>query len=366
MSLLVIDGGRGEGGGQVLRTSLALAAALGRPVRVERVRAGRPKPGLLRQHLTALRAAAEVSGGEVAGAELASGAVELRPGRVRPGDYRFTVGTAGSTTLVLHTVLLPLALAGGTSRVRIEGGTHNQSAPPFEHLTGGLLPVLSRMGLEVEARLVRPGFHPAGGGELEVTIHPVGAPRALALVERGEARPLRAEVLVSRVPASVAEREAAVLCQRLPLDPAHVTVRDVGREARGPGNSLHVALPHEHVTEVITAFGRRGLRAENVARSAAKQARAYLAATEPVGVHLADQLMLPLALLGGGSFATGALSSHARTNLETIEAFLPGALRAVEVEGGHRIEARAFQAGGGDEDEGFRAADSRRRPGRVP
>jgi RNA 3'-terminal phosphate cyclase (ATP) len=161
--MLTIDGSQSEGGGQVLRSSLALSLVTGRPFAIENIRAGRKKPGLLRQHLTAVLAAAEVSAAEVEGAALASRRLLFRPGRVRAGDYAFRVGTAGSATLVLQTVLPALLLAEGESTLTLEGGTHNPMAPPVDFLENAYLPLVNRLGPRVKVQLVRPGFYPAGG-----------------------------------------------------------------------------------------------------------------------------------------------------------------------------------------------------------
>ena len=170
---LKIDCSMGEGGGQILRSSLALSLVMGRSIRIEKIRAGRKKPGLLRQHLTAARAAAEIGRAQVRGVELGSEELEFAPGVVVPGEYRFAVGSAGSATLVLQTVLPALLTASGPSQLVLEGGTHNPMAPPFDFLEKAFLPCIRRMGPRVEATLTRPGFYPAGGGAFEVAIEPV-------------------------------------------------------------------------------------------------------------------------------------------------------------------------------------------------
>jgi len=329
MELLTIDGRMGEGGGQVLRSALSLSVALGRPVRVVNVRAGRAKPGLLRQHLTALRAAAAVSGGALEGGELGSTEVVLRPGPVRGGDFEFAIGSAGSTLLVLQTVLPPLLLAERPSTLVLDGGTHNPMAPPFEFLRDAFAPLLARTGATLVLELVRPGFHPAGGGRVRVGIVPATAPRPLELLERGPARPAHAEIGLTGLPADIAEREWRVLARELGWSPAQRVDRDVSRSV-GPGNFVSVHLAFEHVTEVLTAFGERRVSAERVAQRVVEDARRYRDADAPVGEHLADQLMLPLALLAGGRYRALAPSLHARTNAEVVNLFLPGAVRLEE------------------------------------
>jgi RNA 3'-terminal phosphate cyclase (ATP) len=318
--MLTIDGSRGEGGGQILRSSLALAT--GTPFRIERIRAGRAKPGLMRQHLTALEAATAVGGASVEGAAIGSQEVVFRPGRVRAGTYRFAVGTAGSAGLVLQTVLLPLATAGGPSALILEGGTHNPHAPPFDFLAGAFLPLLRRMGARVEARLERAGFYPAGGGRMAIEIGEALALTPLDLPTRGATLRRRARALVSRLPRQIGDRELAVVRSRLGWAADELEVVVLGEGMAGPGNVLLLEIESAHVTEVFTGFGEVGVRAEAVAEQAAQEARSYLAADVPVGPHLADQLLLPLALAGGGRFRTVPLTRHATTNIEVIRQFL--------------------------------------------
>ncbi len=318
--MISIDGSQGEGGGQVLRTAIGLALVTQTPVRIEHIRAGRKKPGVMRQHRTALLAAAEVSGGELLGGEVGDTTAELRPGRVRPGTYVFRVGTAGSTTLVLQTILPALLCADGPSQVRIEGGTHNPWSPPFEFLKESFLPLLRRMGARVDLVLDRHGFAPAGGGSLTAQIEPVGSWEPIELDQRGKTRVRRARILVSNLPDDVARREAKTLRSRLSWSEDEVQIQPV-QGARGSGNAVVCTLESEFVTETCCAFGSRGVSAEQVAGAAASQIRRYLKDAAPVGVHLADQLMLPLALAGAGSYVTGPLSRHARTNLTVIGQF---------------------------------------------
>lgn len=206
MSTLIIDGSQGEGGGQVLRTSLALSMVTGRPFRIEGIRAGRANPGLLRQHLTGVRAAAEISGAKVQGAELGSKQLTFEPGEVRAGDYQFSIGTAGSTTLVLQTILPALLAAKGRSTMVLEGGTHNPAAPPFDFLQRVFLPLVNRMGPRVSVELERHGFFPAGGGCFRVVVDPVEKLQPLELLTRGEIRRRTCRVLLSNLPRTIAKR----------------------------------------------------------------------------------------------------------------------------------------------------------------
>jgi RNA 3'-terminal phosphate cyclase (ATP) len=211
--IITIDGSQGEGGGQVLRSSLALSLVTGRPLVIEKIRAGRKKPGLLRQHLTAVSAAAEVCAVEVDGAALGSQRLVFRPGHVRSGNYAFRVGTAGSATLVLQTVLPALLLAQGESNLILEGGTHNPFAPPVNFLEKAYLPLLNRLGPRVEVRLVRPGFYPAGGGQFTVRVQPTKHLGPLELVNRGQIVARRVRAMVANLPRHIAERECQTIAQ---------------------------------------------------------------------------------------------------------------------------------------------------------
>lgn len=338
--MLEIDGTMGEGGGQILRTSLALSLITGEPFRIVRIRGGRRRPGLLAQHLTAVRAAAEIGSARVEGAAKGSSELVFRPGAVRPGSYRFDTGTAGSATLVLQAVLPALLTAGGAFELELVGGTHNPHAPPFPFLQETFLPFLRRMGARVEAELVRSGFYPAGGGELRVRVEGAGELRPVELLERGALRERRATAVVARLPRHVAERELAEVARRLGWTDEELAVEEA-EESRGPGNALFLRLAFDEVTEVISAFGERGKPAERVAAEAVAEAEEYLAAGVPVGRHLADQLLLPLAIAGGGTFRTLPPTLHTETNAEVIGRFLgPCVNLAGESEARWRITVR--------------------------
>ena len=320
-----------EGGGQILRSALSLSMLTGKPVRLRAIRAGRRKPGLLRQHLTAVQAAAAVCGGRTEGATLGSGELTFTPGPVRAGEYSFAIGTAGSTGLVLQTVLPALLRADGPSLIELQGGTHNPAAPPFDFLSLAFLPQLTRLGPKLRGELLRYGFYPAGGGRCVFHITPAATLQPLTLDERGALRKREAVAVWANLPLHVAERELRTLAERLDW-PANCTRY---RELSGydsPGNYLAVQLSHEQGCEVFSGFGRAGVSAEKVAKDCAREARRYLAAEIAVGEHLADQLLLPLAL-AGGSFTTLKPSHHTLTNIAVIERFLP--LRFTVDELGH-------------------------------
>lgn len=320
-SLIVIDGSAGEGGGQILRTALGLCMVTGRPFRIERIRARRPKPGLARQHLVAVSAAATISQAEVTGASLGSQELVFRPGQLRPGKYSFDIGTAGSTSLVIQTLLPAVTVSPGSWEIELVGGTHNPLAPPVDFLEKTFFPILRQMGADVDIRLVRPGFYPAGGGRVIFRAGGQQILRPFELTERGALKRRLAWAAVANLPVHIAERELETLRRALDFDPSELAVYQW--KAHGPGNVLVVELEFENITEVLTAFGERGKPAEKVAEELAREVRRYLKANVPVGEHLADQILIPLALAGKGRFRTLPLSSHAETNLEIINTFLP-------------------------------------------
>jgi len=334
---ITVDGSQGEGGGQILRTALALSLATGRTLRVDNIRAGREKPGLLRQHLTAVNAAVAISKGRSSGAEIGSRHVEFEPGEVRGGDYRFAIGTAGSATLVLQAILPALLVAQQPSTLTLEGGTHNPMAPPFDFLALALLPLLTRMGARVDARLERHGFYPAGGGRFVLTVEPCTRLTPLTLLDRGEVA-VHARSLIALLSSQIARKELGLVRQRLGLDRLQVSAETIESSA-GPGNALMIELRSDAVTEVVTAFGIKGVQAEEVARLAAEEAAEYLAAGVPVGRHLADQLLVPMALAGGGVFRTLSPSLHTTTTVAVIGQFMSVPIRIVdEGHGAHRVQ----------------------------
>ena len=334
--MIQIDGSEGEGGGQILRSSLALSICTQQPFQISNIRAKRDKPGLQRQHLTAVKAAAEISGATVEGAAIGSRELTFRPGEVRAGSYHFAIGTAGSSTLVLQTVLPPLLIATADSTVSISGGTHNKAAPPFEFLQRVFVPLLARIGANVQLELHSYGFYPRGGGQIVAHITPLHARNALQLHERGTLQRTYAEAFIAALPVHIAQRELEVIGRELRWPADQLLLRGLPNDV-GPGNVVTLSAEHEHVCEVITGFGERGVRAETVAGMAAAEMRVYLESTAPVGEHLSDQLLLPMALAGGGSFTTALVSQHLRSNALVVEKFTTRRVAIEQTEGGYKV-----------------------------
>lgn len=319
--LINIDGSEGEGGGQVLRSSLALSICLAKPFVIENIRAKRKKPGLLRQHLTAVTAATRISNAKVEGDSLGSQQLIFEPNGIQAGEYRFAIGTAGSTTLVLQTIMLPLLFAKDISKIIVEGGTHNPLAPPFEFIQQAYLRLLANMGAEIKVNLVRPGFFPRGGGRIELEVHPIKRLKPIKLVERGKLISTKGVIYIAGLPQHIAEREIKVLARKLNSSVNHFEIKPYGTEY-GPTNVISVFVKSEHVCEVFTGYGQKGVKAEIVAKRVADEARRYINSDAPVDEHLADQLLLPMALAGGGEFVANTLSSHSATNINVIKKFV--------------------------------------------
>jgi len=325
-----IDGSHGEGGGQILRTALALAVIGNRKLRMRRIRAGRKRPGLQPQHLACVSAAARLCGGVArapGGGSLAVGAQELElvPGAPEawPSVLEIDIGTAGSTTLLVQTILVPAIASGRALRAVITGGTHNPLAPPFEFLERVFAPHLRAMGADLTLTLERPGFLPNGGGRIVVEVRPSKL-RPIAIVEAGAVVARRAIAIVAGLPRHIAEREIACAQERL-QDPA-CEIRE--HDKMGPHNLFMAEVElASGARELATAHGRKGYPAEDVADDALDDLEDYLEAGVPVGEHLADQLLLPFAVAGGGRFRTLPLSLHATTNIETIGHFLDVPIR---------------------------------------
>lgn len=320
--MLIIDGNLGEGGGQILRTALALAMCTRQGVDIVNIRAKRSKPGLMRQHLTAVQAAVNLCHGEVQGAEMGSREIRFQPKDVKPGSYAISVGTAGSTGLVFQTLLPALLTVPEPSTLILEGGTHNPYAPPFDFIQQTFLPLLNRMGATIEAHLERPGFYPAGGGRWSATVQGNQQLRPLILNERGAVLARTATAIRAGLPAHITERELKVVQDRLSWNKECLQSIELPGEY-GPGNCLNLTVRCEHICEVFTGFGQRRISAEEVAKRTVKRVQRYLVSEVATAEYLADQLLLPLALAGGGEFTSLKPTQHTLTNIAVIRRFLP-------------------------------------------
>lgn len=326
-----IDGSEGEGGGQVLRSSLALSVLTGRAFKLTNIRANRKKPGLAAQHLTSVRSAAAICKGQYKGGAIGSTTLVFEPGEVTAGTYHFAVGTAGATALVLHTVYLPLALRGsGPSRVTITGGTHALAAPCFHSLAGDWAGYLKKLGIEIAVTMIRPGFYPRGGGEIVATIQPCSEVWGLNLTTCPELTTAGGFAAVADLPESVGKRMARRLAERLKREgiESHIPVETW---VNGPGCVAAVTFRQAPVPPLFFAVGERGRPAEVVADQVADEALAYRASGCPVDQHAADQVVLPLAFAPRPSeFRVSRITQHLLTNVDIIRRFVE---RTIEIDG---------------------------------
>jgi RNA 3'-terminal phosphate cyclase (ATP) len=332
--VIQLDGSMGEGGGQILRTALALAAVTGKPFEAVNIRSKRPKPGLRPQHLEAVKAAARVCGGRAEGAAENSSTLRFEPGQVQPGRYRFEIQTAGSACLVLQTVYLPLAFASGPSRVEIRGGTHVPWSPVYHYLERQWAPWLERAGLRVRLSLKRAGFYPQGGGEMQAEIEPVSRLNPITRLERGALR--RVEVLSAacNLPEHIAERQLKRALWRLGETEVEPRADMPAIPAQGKGAFVIVTADYENGAACYSALGAIGKPAEKVADEAARDLRRFMDGEAVMDEYLADQLLLPLALARGESqYSTPCVTSHLLTNAEVVRRFLPAEIRIEGEEG---------------------------------
>lgn len=331
--MITIDGSFGEGGGQVLRTSLALAAITGQSLHLYNIRARRPRPGLQPQHLTAVRAVAAVCGARLEGDALNSQSLHFSPQHEpQAGNYVFDVtearsaGSAGATTLILQAVLLPLALADGQSEVILRGGTHAPFSPPFPYIRHVYLPALWQMGVRAEADLTRYGWYPAGGGEMVCRISGTRNGKKLgpaAWVEPGELRRVTGIAAVSNLPSHIAQRMASRAAHALKDAGIKATIEAAHVEATGPGTGIWLLAEYEGVTAGFMAYGQKGLPSERVADNACYDLLAHHKSSRAADMHLADQLVLPAAFAQGVSrWSTCRVTPHLLTNIWVVQQFM--------------------------------------------
>lgn len=332
---ILVDGSFGEGGGQILRTSLSLSAVTGRPFTITKIRANRKPPGLRPQHLVSVTSAARICAARLSGATIGSEEVAFDPGPVQPGSFRFDVGTAGSCALVLQTLFYPLSLAGGESTVTITGGTHVPMSPCYHYLEMLWLPALRRVGFDAELEMHKAGFYPQGGGELRVAVHPAASLQSVHMDIRGALKSIRGISAIANLPLHIAERQRARALERLRSKRLNAHIEILQMPSPGKGTMLLLLAEFENATACHFALGAIGKRAEKVADEACEKFFAFLSSNAAVESHLADQLLIPLALAPGeSSFTTSQITQHLVTNAAIIQKFINAEI-LIEGELGH-------------------------------
>ncbi len=342
--MVPIDGAFGEGGGQILRTSLALSCALSRPIEITNIRRARKKPGLQPQHLAAVKVAASISGAEVQGAELQSTAIQFRPNETRGGTYAFdvaeTTGSAGSTSLVLQTILLPLCLADQASQVTVHGGTHVPWSPPFHYLRSVAGPLLSRLCVRAEFSISYWGWYPLGCGQIFARIAPTQTLLPLTLTDRGRLLRITGISAVSNLPGHIAVRQRDQALAILGTQGINGSIEILSAPSAGKGSFLFLTAEFEHLSAGFGSLGAIGKRAEEVADEACGELLSYLQKKGALDPHLADQIVPWLAFCQGPSeFTTSCVTRHLLTNLWVLQQFMDIDVR---VEGGEGEEGRVL------------------------
>jgi len=331
--MLILDGSYGEGGGQTLRSALALSAVLQQPVTIEKIRAGRRNPGLQAQHLAGVMALAEITQAEVEGGKIGSTSLRFHPKGLHPGQHRWDVGTAGAISLVLQTILVPLAFASHPSLFEVTGGTHVPWSPPYHYLEQVLLPTLEAMGLQASLTLTRWGFYPKGGGMVRGEVFP-SMLSPLTLNQRGPLLEIFGISAAFRLPISIAERQRERALRRLEQLGVPCRIDIVTGESQGPGTFLFLVARFENGRAGFSALGEKGKPAEQVADQACDELLSYLKGEGVVDPHLSDQLLLPTVLTPGtSSFTTTKVTRHLLTNVWVVEQFLPGRAKLQGKEG---------------------------------
>lgn len=354
-----LDGGAGEGGGQILRTALALSAITGHPFSATRIRANRPKSGLRPQHLAAVRATAALCGAVVEGDEVGSPHVHFAPSRrAAPGEWEFDIGTAGSAPLLFQTLCYPLALAGGSSRLALQGGTHLEQSPSFHYLALVWAPAVARLGFPVELALRAAGFYPEGGGEIGATVHPARPLPPLDLRHRGTLQDVQVISLVAGLEPTVAERQGARVVRRLRDHGVAAEASCIPMPARrSRGVHVLVVAGFERTRSGHGGIAGQASGADRAGDAAAEGLERFLGGRAAVDRHLGDQLVLPAALVAAGlvpqppgirpevRYTVGEVTSHLTTNADVIRRFLPVRI-AVEGGPGDEGEVRVEPAAG--------------------
>ena len=334
--LIEIDGSYGEGGGQILRTALALSAILRKPFTISHIRSKRKNPGLQAEHLEAVEALARITEAQTEGVKFGSQKITFIPQEIRPGEYQFEIRTAGSATLLLQAIFLPLCFSKESSRVTLIGGTHVQWSPSFHYLSEVFLPTVERIGVSAEAAIEKWGFYPKGGGRIRLKINPIQELNPISLVDRGSLKKIRGISAKANLPRHVAERQKEQALRRirseLGMDGEIILMDNVS--SNGPGSFLFLLTEYEKVVAGFSSLGVKGKAAEKVADEAFDLLKEYVESDGCIDPHLADQLVPFMALAkGDSSFTTTQMSEHLFTNIWVVERFLKVKVRERGEEG---------------------------------
>jgi len=341
--LVQIDGSQGEGGGQMLRTSLALSVLLLKPFEMINIRANRPNPGLQAQHLKAVEASASISNAIIDGAVIKSNRIKFFPRELRHGNFKFDIGTAGSTSLVLQTLYLPLSFANGTSNLIITGGTHVSWSPTFDYIKNCWLYFMKRIGLKIDVELKRAGFYPHGGGEIKALINPVDEIEPLNLIDRGKLIKIQIYSAHTNLTDEVARRQARA-AEKILKNYGEVEVIVDELPSYSKNTTIAITGIFENSICCYTNLGEKGKGAEVVAEEASEKFLRFLSTDSAVDEYMADQILLPLSLASGVSeFTTQKITNHLKTNIDTIKKFVDVEFEIVELKNSYNIKVKPMR-----------------------
>lgn len=337
--LIEIDGALGEGGGQIIRTALSLSVLTGKSFAMKNIRANRPNPGLQEQHLTCIRACREICAARVEGDAIKSAAFSFSPSQSSPGSYHFSIKTAGAISLVLQCIYYPLAFLQAPSQVTLAGGTHVYWSPSFEFLAWNWLPLIRKPGYRGEISLEKAGYFPRGGGTVKAKVLPARKLDRIRMLFRGALKGIQVFIGSSGLPDSVRERMRKIVRSRLKEHLAITRISDESVPSAGINAYLCITAYFEHSQACFTDVGRKGRPAEDVARQALDDFDEYQSRRGALDLHMADQILLPLALIGEGAsvYTTTHVTGHLLTNADILRRFLPV---DIEIQGTEGEEGR--------------------------
>jgi RNA 3'-terminal phosphate cyclase (ATP) len=321
--MIEIDGSFGEGGGQVLRTSLSLSCLFNKPFHIFNIRKGRKRPGLMPQHLMGIRSLKLISDARVEGDSEGSTELLFEPNEVKDGDYLFDIGTAGSTSLLLQAILPPLIFAKNISSLSLKGGTHVPFSPPFHYISQVFIPILLKLGIEIKVKIESYGFYPKGGGKVIIEIKPADGVKGIKLLERGKIKGVHGLSGVGNLPISIAERQRDAALKILASQGVHAEIETLSAPTPGQGTFIFLEAVTDNCLAGFSSLGERGKKAELVGEEAANNFLNYYSTSACLDHHLSDQIILYLAIAQGeSSFTTSEISGHLLTNLWVLEKFL--------------------------------------------
>lgn len=318
--MTVIDGSFGEGGGQILRSCLTLSMITKKAFTINNIRAKREKSGLLRQHLTCVNAAGLITNAEIKGNSLGSKELYFNPGNIDIKNYNFSVGSAGSTGLVMQTILPALLFIKDKMSLTFEGGTHNSMSPPYNFIEKSFFGILRKMGAKITSSILDYGFYPAGGGKFRVNIEGINSLSNIELTERKEINHIKVTAIISSLPEYIATNEINLVKKELNLKDEASSILEV--KSAGPGNVLFIEVETEEQTIIFTTFGEKRISLKEVAFDCIEETKRFLRSSVCVDEHLADQILIPIVLSGKGKFRTNKPSMHTLTNIEVIKKFI--------------------------------------------